>query len=234
MTAGKRPRGPTSCTLNPGCCRACQTFQSRKNKIHMDSLAVPGIPFPVEWDVHPVRSYVEANRLYIEAPAETDVFTDPRTGVLKADAPRLLFTPPDPVFTLSAHVTVGFQSTFDAGVLLLWVGGDSWAKLCFEFSPQREPMIVSVVNNGISDDCNSVPLTRRDVFLRISCLANTFAFHYSEDGERWRMVRHFTLLEREPLRAGLSAQSPTGQGASATFDSIRYTPTVVTDIRSGE
>jgi regulation of enolase protein 1 (concanavalin A-like superfamily) len=42
-------------------------------------------------------------------------------------------------FQLSARVTAGFASTFDAGVLLLWLDERRWAKLCFEFSPAGEP-----------------------------------------------------------------------------------------------
>ena len=93
---------------------------------------------------------------------ETDLFTDPAGTMVKDDSPRLTFTP-DPLFTLSAHVHVDFAATYDAGVLLLYVDAQHWAKFCFEYSPQGKPMIVSVVTNGVSDDCNAVPLTRRDI-----------------------------------------------------------------------
>jgi hypothetical protein len=46
---------------------------------------------------------------------------------------------------------VGPASTFDAGVLLLWVDERHWGKLCFEFSPAGDPMIVSVVCRGVAD-----------------------------------------------------------------------------------
>jgi hypothetical protein len=36
-----------------------------------------------------------------------------------------------------------------------------WAKLCFELSPQHQPMIVSVVTWGTSGDCNAAPSTGR-------------------------------------------------------------------------
>jgi regulation of enolase protein 1 (concanavalin A-like superfamily) len=114
------------------------------------------------------------------------------------------------------------------------VDGEHWAKLCFEYSPQGEPMIVSVVTNGVSDDCNSVPLARNDIYLRITRLGQALAFHYSEDGRYWRLVRYFTLRNTENLRAGFSSQSPTGQGCHAAFDQIAYRPAAVKDVRSGE
>ena len=170
--------------------------------------------------------------LHITAGRQTDLFVDPMGSLVKDDSPRFTFAP-DPLFTLAAHVQVDFAATYDAGVLILYVDARHWAKLCFEYSPQGEPMVVSVVTNGVSDDCNAVPLTRRDVHLRVTRLGDAFAFHYSVDGEFWRLVRYFALHETANLAAGFSAQSPTGEGCHAAFAHIRYAPTAVSDIRSG-
>ena len=51
-----------------------------------------------------------------------------------------------------------FKTDYDAAVLVVYAGDDAWAKLCFEYSPQKKPYVVSVVNNGLSDDCNHVPV----------------------------------------------------------------------------
>ena len=93
----------------------------------------------------------------VSAQPHTDIFIDPANGSADAgentalnaesmlNAATLLGGLPDGDFQLSARVTAGFASTFDAGVLLLWLDERHWAKLCFEFSPDGEPMIVSVV-----------------------------------------------------------------------------------------
>lgn len=198
----------------------------------MSVSALSGLPSELIW-FNPVISSSDDKTLHITAAAGTDLFTDPAGGVVKDDTPRGVFAP-DPQFTLSAHVTVDFAATYDAGVLLVYVDGGHWAKLCFEYSPQGEPMVVSVVTNGVSDDCNSVPLARNDIYLRIMRLGRNFAFHYSEDGSYWHMVRHFALHETTDLRAGFSSQSPTGAGCHVTFDQIQYSPSAVKDIRSGE
>lgn len=198
----------------------------------MTAFSLPGIPGALTWTNDPVQGHYDDHGLHITAGRQTDLFIDPEGTVAKDDSPRLTFTP-DPRFTLSAHVHVDFVATFDAGVLLLYVDTRHWAKFCFEYSPEGEPMIVSVVTNGVSDDCNSVPLTRRDVLMRVMRLGNAFAFHFSEDGVRWRLVRHFTLHEKTNLVAGFSSQSPTGEGCHAWFTDIRYAPVAVTDIRSG-
>jgi uncharacterized protein len=136
-------------------------------------------------------------------------------------------------FLLSARVTVGFAATYDAGVLLLYAGEREWGKLCFEYSPQRQPMVVSVVTRGLSDDCNSFVVEGDQVWLRVARLGRAFAFHASTDGTFWHFVRHFTLDAEETIAVGFSAQSPTGEACTATFDEIRYAPERLHDLRSG-
>jgi regulation of enolase protein 1 (concanavalin A-like superfamily) len=191
------------------------------------------LPAALTWVNPPIDWRIEGDTLHISAGPVSDLFTDPAGGAAKDDSPRALFTP-DPQFTLSAHVTVDFAGTYDAGVLLLHIDASHWAKLCFEYSPQGEPTIVSVVTNGVSDDCNSTPLSRNDVHLRVTRLGGAFAFHYSEDGRFWRLVRYFALRQTAGLRAGFSAQAPTGEGCHVAFDQIAYRPASVQDVRSGE
>ena len=172
--------------------------------------------------------------LSIRAGEKTDLFTDPKDGARSDAAPAALFTPPDRSFTLSARVSVGFASTFDAGVFHLRAAEDRWAKLCFEYSPQRTPMVVSVVNHGLCDDCNSVVVPGESVYLRVSQGEAATAFHYSLDGSRWSFVRYFSLGSLEGLRVGFASQSPTGKGCRAVFSEIRYRAGFPGDLRSGE
>jgi len=199
----------------------------------MSDILQPLQQFELTWTNPSASQQIDGEVLRITSPALTDLFTDPAGEVVKDNSPRAVFTPALE-FTLSAHVTVDFGATYDAGVLMFYVDNEHWAKLCFEYSPQGEPMIVSVVTNDVSDDCNSVPLARNDVYLRITRLGQAFAFHYSEDGTYWRMVRYFTLRQTADLRAGFSSQSPTGAGCHVIFDHIQYSPRSVKDVRSGE
>lgn len=199
----------------------------------MSDFSLPGLSQSITWTNAASEWSTDGGALSITAPPQTDLFTDPAGGLVKDDSPRAVFTP-DAQFTLSAHVTVDFAAKYDAGVLVLYADAEHWAKLCFEYSPQGEPMIVSVVTNGVSDDCNSVPLARNDIYLRVTGLGQAFAFHYSEDGAYWRMVRYFSLRQTADLRAGFSAQAPTGEGCHVMFDQIAYRPAAVKDVRSGE
>lgn len=196
--------------------------------IQLDSL-----PAHLTWDLPPVRWQSDGALLSISAGPHTDLFTSPAGNEAIVNSPRLLFSPGDGDFLLSARVQVDFASTFDAGALLIYGDERCWAKLCFEFSPQSEPMVVSVVNRGVSDDCNSVVIDGNAVYLRIARMGPAYAFHYSLDGASWRMVRHFTLGAGDHA-IGVSCQSPTGAGCTVLFSNIRFSAARLDDLRSGK
>jgi regulation of enolase protein 1 (concanavalin A-like superfamily) len=171
--------------------------------------------------------------LTLAAPPHTDLFIDPAGADPVLNAPRSLKPMPDNDFQLSARVTVDFGQTYDAGVLLVWADDRNWAKLCFERSPQGDPMAVSVVTRGVSDDANAFTVNGNTLWLRVSHLGPAFAFHAAIDGELWEFVRYFALDTFAGLQLGFEAQSPLGDGCTAAFDEIRYTPQRLTGLRDG-
>lgn len=200
----------------------------------MTSLTVPGLPFPLSQEgAPPCQAQVRGDALILTGAAGTDMFADPAGSDQAPDAGRLLGTPPGGDFALAARVTVGFRSTYDAGVLLLHAGERCWAKLCFEYSPQRQPTAVTVVTREQSDDCNSFEVPASSLWLRITRAGRAWAFHASADGQWWRLLRYFALGEQEPARVGFLAQSPTGHGCRATFDRISLADRAPADLRDG-
>jgi regulation of enolase protein 1 (concanavalin A-like superfamily) len=208
-------------------------------------LKVPGVPFPLTpspsglWRVDGTTGAVT-----VSVQPHTDIFIDPSDASAGAgtalnaesmlNAATLLGDAPEGDFQLSARVTVGFASTFDAGVLLLWTDERHWGKLCFEFSPAGEPMVVSVVCRGVSDDANAFTVPGRSAWLRVSRIDRAYAYHASLDGKTWQMIRAFILNDQTSGdKIGFEGQSPTGDGCSVTFDEIRFLPERLVDLRDG-
>jgi hypothetical protein len=199
----------------------------------MGSERIDAMPMPMRWLVEPARWRTEASTLELAAGARTDWFVDPsgeREPTLNGAA---LVGDVVGDYSFSARVRVGFGATFDAGALMLYVSESIWAKLCFEFSPDAEPMIVSVVTRGGSDDANGFVVDGDAVWLRIARLGPAFAFHASTDGRTWRLVRHFTLADDVEPAVGFEAQSPTGEGCEVTFDDIRFAAGRLRELRDG-
>ncbi len=201
----------------------------------MTDLVVPGVPFPLEPSGDPeCQATVSGGSLILTSGAKSDLFIDPEGGEgARPDAGRLTGLPGDLDFTLSARVTVQFGSVFDAGVLLLYLSERRWAKLCYELSPQRRPTAVTVVTHGTSDDSNSFETAGGPLWLRITRSGRAWAFHASEDGAWWRLLRYFTLGEASGARVGFLAQSPTGPGCTAVFEEIACKPGAPADLRDG-
>jgi uncharacterized protein len=201
----------------------------------MTDLVLPALPFALQPSGHPAcQAVVSDGVLALTAGAKSDLFADPagEEGG-RPDAGRLTGLPADRDFTVAARVSVRFGEVFDAGGLLLYQSERRWAKLCYELSSQRRPTVVTVVTRGTSDDANSFETTGGPLWLRITRSGRAWAFHASQDGALWRMVRYFTLGEASGARVGFLAQSPAGPGCTAVFDTITYKPGAPVDLRDG-
>ena len=203
--------------------------------VYIPSIETPFRPFPDDrWSVDAASGSVRVTSI-----PGTDIFTDPGgddagqvTSSTLHNAATLLTDAPAGDFQLSARVRVRFAGTFDAGVLFLRYDLETWAKLCFEFSPRGQGMIVSVVNNRVSDDANAFTIDGDQVHLRISRKGTVFAFHASVDGERWTLIRAFSLPHSDkPLEVGFEAQSPQSDGCDVVFDEARLVERSITDFR---
>jgi regulation of enolase protein 1 (concanavalin A-like superfamily) len=198
-----------------------------------EEFRLPGVPVSFVWDDPPAAPpRFEGGELTITAGPRTDLFADPAGAAPILNASRAL-APISGDVQLLARVSVELVETFDAGGLLVWADVERWAKLGLERSREGEATIASVVTRRRSDDCVSYGLGADPIWLRISRMVDACAFHFSDDGVTWQLVRHFSIAGWEPLSAGVLVQSPRGTGTSATFSDVRLLATTLADIRSG-
>lgn len=199
----------------------------------MDAINIPTLPHALHWQNQPQSWDLSSDgQLTITASARTDWFIDPQGAVDVSNAPVLLFPVTGPCL-LSAQVIVNHVATYDAGVLMVYESPRAWAKFCLELSPQGLPTIVSVVTKGVSDDCNAFAVNG-PVYMRASKLEQAYAFHVSPDGKTWNLIRYFRLEDSPKAQMGFEAQSPTGEGCTASFRDIRFESRRLTELRSGE
>ena len=186
------------------------------------------------WVLDPITQRLSARAL-----PKSDLYRNPAGDFLSdasssLNALTLIGTPSCHDFQFSAKVTVGFDSDYDAGALLIWADSKIWAKLCFEFSPDKEFMVVSVVTQLASDDVNSYVLPVNHVWLRVSRIGKLYAFHSSSDGRIWKLIRAFTLgVDTSAHKIGFVAQAPIGDGCDVEFSDIKYVPEKLSALRDG-
>lgn len=184
---------------------------------------------------------------------KTDWFNpppDPSAPEGLSNAPALVFTAPPGDWQLSAKVSVDHKYLFDAATIFVHRDANEWCKLCFEYSPENKPLIVSVVTRDISDDCNGSVVEGGAVHMRVSKYgwsengAPIMAFHYSTDGGRYWTLHRAFCMRPPPQKSGVAstsselaigflAQCPTGEACTAMFSDIKYTQSALTDLRDG-
>jgi hypothetical protein len=190
------------------------------------------LPYGLRWEIEPAASQIDGADITVVAAGQSDNFIDPAGNVTALNGARAVGPMPDSDWQLSARVVADLTATFDAGVLLLWSDERHFAKLCLERSPQGQAMIVSVVTREVSDDANARDVEGDAAWLRISGLTNdTYAFHSSKDGAHWELVRHFRLIGSRPMKYGISAQSPIGDGCSVRFEELSVARHSLKDLR---
>ena len=203
----------------------------------MSTVRFPGVPFPLVSEGWPSGREPRALSRGVELTAapRADLFLDPGGFDVAPDAERFL-APVAGDFQLSARVSVDFRSTFDSGVLIGYVDELTWFKICAELDPAGVPRVVSVVTRGgASDDSNGSPLSQAGAHLRIARLGRAFALHTSDTGESWNLVRYFALdiPEDRPIKIGILAQSPTGEGTAVRFEDVQFSTDRLHDVRDG-
>jgi uncharacterized protein len=197
-------------------------------------VSLSGVPSKLVWKNAPAAWHIEGgNRLMISASKTTDWFVDPFDGKVSNSAPILLFEP-DPDYVLSARVSVDFHTKWDAGAFMVSADDHHWAKLSFELSPENRPTMVTVVTRGLSDDCNSVAIPGKEVFLQVARAGKTYVLYFSLDGANWKVLRTFSLDTDLKQRIGFEAQSPAGSGVEVSFSEIHYAAHKIKNIYTGQ
>ena len=187
----------------------------------------------LHWDHAPLNwEPLPEGGIRVTVPAKCDYFRDP-TGKTASDNAPFLWMSVTGDFVAQAHVRPVFDSTYNAGVLMLRHDAQTWAKLCFEATDFGTTAAVSVVTRGVSDDANGMDITQPDLWLQIVRAGNVFALHYSLDGQSWRMVRIFHLDVPPAIRVGLVAQCPIGPGATIDLLSFTLDQRPITNVRAG-
>lgn len=176
---------------------------------------------------------IQGDHVSMTAPPKSDFFCDPR-GLISNDNAPYYYTEVIGDFVFRARVRPQFLATYDSCTLMVMDGPTTWAKVCFEFTDFGTHAVVSVVTNGVSDDANGPNISEDTVWLQVARRDNLFAFHYSLDGQRYDMVRIFCLPVSSPIKVGLVAQSPTGEGAVMEFSDVSLEARTVGDLRAGK
>lgn len=175
----------------------------------------------------------------ITAPAQSDFFYSSSSAGEEGITPASLCNAPfyytelEGDFVMRVKVSHAFKDTYDSASVMVMKDMTCWAKACFELTDFGTHAAVSVVTNGESDDANGCNIEGNTAWLQICRVGNAFAFHYSEDGENFYMMRFFHLPVDQTVKAGLLAQAPVGNGGVRIYENLSIEKKTVKNIRAG-
>ena len=147
------------------------------------------------------------NHIEIDAPAQSDFFCNNGAVSEEGITPETLcnapfyYTEVDGDFVMRVKVAHDFKDTYDSASIMIMIDMQNWAKACFEKTDFGTHAAVSVVTrNGESDDANGCNIDSNSVWLQITRAGNSFAFHFSEDGVTYYMMRFFNLSAGKTIK----------------------------------
>ncbi|MBP7901855.1 MAG: DUF1349 domain-containing protein [Spirochaetes bacterium] len=182
----------------------------------------------------------ENDRMIITAPPKSDFFYN--NGAVADDGitPESLsnaayyYTEIEGDFVMKVKVEHEFKDTYDSAAIMIMKDLNVYAKSCFEKTDFNTHAVVSVVTNNTSDDANGVNIDGNSAWLQVCRVGDSFAFHYSTDGENFYMMRFFNLPVEKTIKAGFVAQAPTGSGGDRIFSNFSLEKKRVANIRFGK
>ncbi len=181
------------------------------------------------------------DRIEIYAPESSDFFCNNGSVNEEGITPESLCNAPfyyteiTGDFVMRVRVSHDFKDTYDSSSVMVMVDMKTWAKACFEKTDFDTHAAVSVVSrDGECDDANGCNINGNTVWLQITRVGNSFAFHFSEDGVNFFMMRFFNLPAAESVKVGLLAQAPQGKGGIRIYEDLIIEKKTVKNIRFGK
>lgn len=179
---------------------------------------------------NPLNYEIHGNNINIEAGKNTNLFNSIGSNYRCSNFP-FYYTLIEGDFIIRCRVAPEFKATFDLGAIVIFENADKWIKFAFENADTGYPAMVSVVTNGVSDDCNGEKVDENEIWMQVIRKDNNFALHYSVDKKIWKLARIFQLAMDKKVKIGFSAQSPIGDGCCVRFEGIEVLDNNYTNIR---
>jgi regulation of enolase protein 1 (concanavalin A-like superfamily) len=178
-------------------------------------------------------------KMIMYAPSHSDFFCSHKVASQdgapesRTNAP-FLFTEVTGDFVMKVKVELEFKDVYDSATIMVMENLQVWAKLCFEYTEFNTHAVVSVVTNGMSDDANGNNVEGNELWLQMTRVGQSFAFHYSVDGKRYEMVRYFHLPVGDKVKVGFVPQAPSGEGGDRIYSQFSLESKTVNNIRIGQ
>ena len=175
----------------------------------------------------------EDNKIKLFAPAGADIMNSAISGAPKNTVP-FYYKNISGDFKISVKVTPQFLTTYESGSILLFENDEKWVKYEFEKTQNDEPRVASAITEIVTDIANGQLITEPSVIMQIIRKDSSMVFHYSVDGENFKLHRIAPCKLSDDLKVGICVQCPIGEGSWVEFEDLIIDENVPEDIKNGK
>jgi len=172
------------------------------------------------WFNEPGNWSIEKGKLQMDVTPQSDYWRNTRHGFVVDDAP-FYYTERGGEFEVVVKVTGEYKTRFDQMGLMLRVDEKHWLKSGIEYVNGK--MNFSAVITNENSNWSIIPLESNPKSIWIKAIREKDAVEisYSTDGKNFIVSNEVYLPQHRPVKVGLMAASPDGEGFNALFEDFK-------------
>lgn len=179
----------------------------------------------MNWFNEPEEWNINDNVLTMEVTPQSDFWRISHYGFTVDDAP-FYFAEYGGEFEAKVKISGNYKARFDQAGLMLRIDHQNYIKAGIEFVDGKYNISCVVTHN--TSDWSVITLGRSVPFIWIKAIRRLDAVEvfYSFDDENYVMMRNAWMQDNIPMRVGLMAACPDGNGFTAKFEhfSVKHLP----------
>lgn len=176
----------------------------------------------MQWFNEPSQWNVKNNVLTMQVTPQSDYWRISHYGFTVDDAP-FLYTTRGGEFEVKAKISGDYKVRFDQAGLMLRIDKENYIKAGIEYVDGHYNLSCVVTHH--TSDWSVITLDRPVPYIWIKAVRRLDAVEvfYSFDDKEYTMMRNCWLADNSPVKVGLMAACPDGQGFQATFEHFQIT-----------
>jgi len=171
----------------------------------------------MQWLNEPSEWEVDEQSLSLFVTPRTDYWRITHYGFVVDDGP-FLYTSRSGEFEVAAKLTGNYRKRYDQMGLMIRIDEQHWIKAGIEYVGGRQ-LLSAVVTIKHSDwSVIELPESPESIWMKAIRRIDAVEIQYSLDGQAYKMMRLAYFPEQTPVKVGMTAASPDGDGFRARFD----------------
>ena len=174
----------------------------------------------MQWFNEPEHWEIKGNSLTMDVPAHCDYWRISHYGFTVDDAP-FFYATYGGEFEAKVKISGDYKVRFDQACMMIRIDKENYLKAGIEYVDGKDHLSCVVTHH--TSDWSVIELDRPVDYVWIKAVRRLDAIEvfYSFDDKSYTLMRNCWMQDNTPVKVGLAAACPDGDGFSAHFDSFK-------------